>query len=150
MRIGIDLGGTKIELVVLDKKDSIIYTQRCDTPAGSYSRTVDAIAELVVAAEVELKTGSLTVGMCSPGIESPDSGLMKNCNSTCLNGQPLRRDLSARLGREVRCPVRSCRWSSSGKKQCFCGDIGYGCWCRLGHQWTDYTRYQWYCRGVGA
>lgn len=102
MRIGIDLGGTKIELVVLDKKDSIIYTQRCDTPSASYSRTVDAIAELVVAAEVELNTGSLTVGMCTPGIESPDSGLMKNCNSTCLNGQPLRRDLSARLGREVR------------------------------------------------
>lgn len=102
MRIGVDLGGTKIELAVLDSKDEIIYKKRRDTPQGSYTQTVETIAEFVLEAEAELSTGPLQLGMCTPGIESRDSGLMKNCNSTCLNGQPLRRDISVRLERNVR------------------------------------------------
>ena len=101
LRLGIDLGGSKIELIALDQAGREILRRRIATPQGDYPGTVAAIAGLVVAAEAELKqTGS--VGVASPGAISPASGLMKNCNSTCLNGQALKSDLEAALQREVR------------------------------------------------
>ena len=100
MRIGVDLGGTKIEAAALDDAGAITARRRVATPAGSYSGTVDAIVKLVH--EVEREAGEGRVGIATPGARSLATGLMKNCNSTCLNGKPLKEDLERRLRREVR------------------------------------------------
>jgi fructokinase len=101
MRIGIDLGGTKIEVIALDGAGAVLMRHRVDTPAGDYEATLDAIAGLV--ALVETKTGRKgTVGVGSPGAISHKTGLLKNSNSAALNGRPLDRDIAARLGRPVR------------------------------------------------
>jgi fructokinase len=101
MRIGVDLGGTKIELAALDDAGTIRLRRRVATPADDYVATVEAMAAMVQAAERELAT-TCTVGIATPGALSLATGRMKNANSTCLNGQPLRQDLEARLGRAVR------------------------------------------------
>jgi fructokinase len=101
MRIGIDLGGTKIEGLVLDKGGVERERLRVPTPASSYEEDVEAIVELI--AELERKAGArCTVGVAHPGAISPATGLVKNANSTRLNGRPLKTDLERRLGREVR------------------------------------------------
>src|SRR5688500_4142954 len=100
MRIGVDLGGTKIEAVVLDDAGAERFRRRVLTPRGDYDGTLAAIAALV--SEAERAAGPCTVGIGMPGVISPATGLVKNANSTWLNGRPLREDLAARLGREVR------------------------------------------------
>lgn len=101
IRFGIDLGGTKIEVIALDPSGTPLLRRRIPTPAGDYAATLAAVAGLVEAAEDELgATGSVGVG--GPGAVSPASGLIKNANSTWLNGRPLVEDLSARLGRRIR------------------------------------------------
>ena len=101
LRIGIDLGGTKIEGVALASDGSIVARRRVPTPPGDYEATVSAITETVFHLEKEAgDQGSVGLGM--PGILSPATGLVKNANSVCLNGRPLDRDLEAALGREVR------------------------------------------------
>jgi fructokinase len=99
-RIGIDLGGSKIELIALDDCGHEVLRRRTATPQGDYQGTLAAIAGLIDWAEAQLG-GQATVGIGTPGAISPATGLMKNCNSTCLNGQPLKQDLEARLGRAV-------------------------------------------------
>ncbi|MDX2218465.1 MAG: ROK family protein [Burkholderiales bacterium] len=100
-RFGIDLGGTKIELVALDLAGNECWRQRVATPAGDYVGTLRAIETLVRAAEATLgATGS--VGIATPGAPSRKSGLIKNANSTCLNGQPLVQDLERMLARPIR------------------------------------------------
>src|SRR5512133_3801189 len=102
MRIGIDLGGTKIEGIALDAKGAVLARRRVATPRGDYDATLEAIASLVLGFEQEVgRTGTVGVGM--PGAISPATGLVKNANSTWLIGQPLDRDLAARLARPVRC-----------------------------------------------
>ena len=101
MRIGIDLGGTKIEAIVLDENGATLLRRRVPTPTGDYVGTLNAIADLIFLSERELcRTGS--VGVASPGAISTRTGLLKNSNSTVLNGRPLVRDLSQRLGRPIR------------------------------------------------
>ena len=101
LRFGIDLGGTKIELIAFDGNGHEILRRRVPTPQDDYLATVAAVAALVHQAESELgQRGSIGIG--TPGAISPASGLMKNCNSTCLNGQPLQEDLERALNREVR------------------------------------------------
>ena len=100
-RIGIDLGGTKIELAALDEGGAIVLRRRVATPVGDYAATIEAVGALLEAAEAELGTHG-TVGVATPGALSLATGRIKNANSTCLNGQPLREDLERRLGREVR------------------------------------------------
>ena len=101
MRIGIDLGGTKIEAVALDDAGSELAKQRVATPRGNYLGTLDAIVELV--STLEQQTGqSGTVGVGMPGSFSTVTGVVRNANSTWLIGQPFDHDLQARLGREVR------------------------------------------------
>jgi fructokinase len=101
MRIGIDLGGTKIEGLVLDKGGVERERLRVPTPASSYAEDVEAIVDLI--AGLERKVGArCTVGVAHPGAISPATGLIKNANSTRLNGRPLKADLERRLGREVR------------------------------------------------
>src|SRR5574343_1765714 len=101
MRLGIDVGGTKIEIIALADDGRELLRQRIATPQGDYMATVMAIAGLGEAAEVHLGRRG-TVGIGIPGAESLASGLIKNANSTCLIGKPLRRDLQALLQREVR------------------------------------------------
>jgi fructokinase len=100
MRIGIDLGGTKIEIIALDAAGRTLLRRRIPTPAGDYAATVAAIAALVESAERELGSRA-TVGVGTPGAVSRRTGLMKNSNSTALNGRPLHRDLAERLGRPI-------------------------------------------------
>lgn len=101
LRFGVDLGGTKIELIALDSSGQEILRRRVPTPQNDYLATVAAVAALVHAAEFELdRQGSIGIG--TPGAISPATGLMKNCNSTCLNGRPLQEDLERALNRTVR------------------------------------------------
>ncbi len=100
MRIGIDLGGTKIEAVVLDGLGAERFRKRVRSPRGDYAGTIEAVAQLV--ADAEEAAGPATVGIGIPGAISPATGLIKNANSTWLNGRPLSEDLQARLGRPVR------------------------------------------------
>jgi fructokinase len=101
MRIGIDLGGTKIEALAIDDRGVELARHRVDTPRDDYDATVQAIVGLVRRLEEETgKTG--TVGAGIPGTVSRITGLVKNANSTWLNGRPFHKDLIAALGREVR------------------------------------------------
>lgn len=101
LRIGVDLGGSKIEIVALGPRGRELLRRRIATPQGNYLATVMAVAGLVEAAEAELGARA-TVGIGIPGSESRPTGLIRNANSTCLNGKPLRRDLQALLQREIR------------------------------------------------
>lgn len=101
MRIGVDLGGTKIEGVVLDSAGTIVLRERVPTPAGDAAAVVAAVVGLVRRLE-EVAGTTATVGIGTPGSLSPRTGLLRNSNTTCLNGRPLDRELSAALGREVR------------------------------------------------
>ncbi len=122
MRIGIDLGGTKIECIALADDGSVLFRKRVPTPRGDYEGTLKAIAALVGEAETGsakyAPTGNsfamdaasfpvepastATVGIGTPGAISPATGLVKNANSTWLNGRPMARDLEALLGRPLR------------------------------------------------
>jgi fructokinase len=101
LSFGIDLGGTKIELIALDAGGQERLRRRVPTPQNDYAATVAAIAALVHGAETELNQRG-TVGVGTPGATSPASGRMKNANSTCLNGQPLQQDIERALDRPVR------------------------------------------------
>jgi len=101
LRIGVDLGGTKIEIIALDQVGLVLCRERIPTPVGDYTATVQAITDLVNAVETRLGARG-SVGVGCPGALSPASDLMKNANSTCLIGQPLNRDLSKALARPIR------------------------------------------------
>jgi fructokinase len=101
LRIGVDVGGSKIEVAVLDGRGEICYRKRAGTPAGDYTATVEAIGSAVEAAERE-SGARCSVGVATPGALSLETGLMKNANSTWLNRRPFRQDLEARLRREIR------------------------------------------------
>jgi fructokinase len=100
LAIGIDLGGTKVEIVVIDEGGAELIRRRRPTPRDDYDGTLGAIAGLVDEAERELGRRA-TVGVSHPGAVSPATGLMKNANSTWLNGRAFDRDLSAKLARPV-------------------------------------------------
>lgn len=100
-QIGIDLGGTKIEAAAVDAIGSVRARRRRATPAGDYDATIATIAALVHGIEGEIG-GTAPVGIAMPGAISPATGLVKNANSTCLNGRPMQRDIEAALGRPVR------------------------------------------------
>jgi fructokinase len=101
IRLGIDLGGSKIEIIALNPEGNVLLRQRCPTPQGNYQATLDALYQLVTDAETQLGVSG-SVGIGTPGSISPSSGLLQNSNSTCLNGQPLRQDLERRLQRPIR------------------------------------------------
>lgn len=100
MHLGIDLGGTKIEIVVLDESNQIQYKKRIDSPRGSYQQTVSALTHLIEEAENDLGY-ACTVGIGIPGSISPTTGLIQNANSTWLIGEPLKQDLEQRLNRPI-------------------------------------------------
>jgi fructokinase len=101
-RIGIDLGGTKIEGVALAADGRVAARRRVPTPRDDYDATLGAIVALVDGLECQVGTRKLSVGVGMPGAISPATGLVKNANSTWLNGRQLDEDLAARLGRPVR------------------------------------------------
>ena len=101
LRLGVDLGGTKIELLALDGLGKELFRKRVPTPQGDYAATVQVAKSLVLEAEKELKTKG-TVGVGIPGSPSRVTGLIKNANSTCLIGHDLKGDLEKALEREVR------------------------------------------------
>ncbi len=101
LRLGVDLGGTKIEGAVLDRAGVVVARQRIASPRNSYDGTIDAVAGLV--SDLETQCGAIcSVGVGLPGSLSPTTGLVQNANSTWLNGRPFDRDLMARLSRPVR------------------------------------------------
>ncbi|CRH32825.1 Fructokinase [Pantoea ananatis] len=101
MRIGIDLGGTKTEVIALSGEGKELFRHRISTPRDDYRATVQAIVDLVRLAEE--KTGQTgTVGLGIPGTISPYTQRVKNANSTWLNGQPLDKDLAQALNRDIR------------------------------------------------
>lgn len=101
LRLGIDLGGTKIEIIALDASGAELYRHRIATPQGDYRGTLQAIARLVHDAEHAVGARG-SVGIGTPGAISRASGRLKNSNSICLNDQPLLQDLQQRLDRDIR------------------------------------------------
>ena len=99
MRIGVDLGGTKIEGIVLTDEGEVTEKLRVDTPAQNYSETVKAVCDVIKKLQT---TNQFPVGIGTPGALSLPDGLMKNSNSVCLNGQPLKKDIESSLGYEIR------------------------------------------------
>ena len=100
IRFGIDLGGTKIEIIALAQDGRELLRRRVATPKENYGEILDAVAGLVRDAEADLGDRG-TVGIGTPGSISRATGLLRGSNSVCLNGQPIKADLEALLGREV-------------------------------------------------
>lgn len=134
MRIGIDLGGTKIEVIALDDHGSTLFRKRIPTPRGDYDATLKAIVSLVEDAETATgQSGSVGIGI--PGTLSPVTGKVKNANSTWLNGQPFDADLSKLLKREVKMAndanclavSEAVDGAGAGAKVVFAVIIGTGC-----------------------
>src|SRR5882757_2230296 len=101
MRIGVDIGGSKIEVAALDWDGSIRLRRRQSTPAGNYEATIATVKTLIEGIESELGCRA-SIGVAIPGTLSSATGLVKNANSTCLIGRPFDRDLTAALGRPLR------------------------------------------------
>ena len=134
IRIGVDLGGTKIEFVALDPYGKELHRHRIATPRFDYVGTVRAVAEAVAGIEKRLERCA-TVGIGIPGTISRKTGLVKNANSTWLNGKPFDTDLSRALGREVRCAndanclavSEATDGAGAGKHIVFAVILGTGC-----------------------
>ncbi len=134
MRIGIDLGGTKIEALAIDRSGAELLRYRVATPRDDYAGTIAAMVGLVRRIESELGAVA-TVGAGIPGSVSHRTGLIKNANSTWLNGQPLLRDLAAAMGREVRVAndanclavSEATDGAAAGKRVVFAVILGTGC-----------------------
>lgn len=134
MRIGIDVGGTKIEFIALDSDGAELHRHRVPTPRNDYQGTVRALAEGVRQIEAKLARKG-TVGLGIPGTISGITGLVKNANSTWLNGKPLDQDLGSALGRPVRCAndanclavSEATDGAGAGKHLVFAVILGTGC-----------------------
>jgi fructokinase len=100
IRVGVDLGGTKIEVIALDHAGAELLRRRIATPRNDYDAILGAIAALVGNVERELDTPA-SVGVGMPGSLSRATGLLRGANTQCLNGKPIAHDLASRLGREV-------------------------------------------------
>ena len=134
IRIGVDLGGTKIEFVALERDGTELHRHRIATPRFDYEATVRAVAEAVAGIEKKIERNA-TVGMGIPGTISTKTGLVKNANSTWLNGKQFDKDLSRALGREVRCAndanclavSEATDGAGAGKHVVFAVILGTGC-----------------------
>jgi fructokinase len=100
-QIGVDLGGTKTEIIALSDGGTAVFRQRCVTPAQDYGEILDAIALLVQQAEQAVGPVD-RVGVATPGSNSPATGLLRNSNTLVLNGKPFQQDLARRLQKQVR------------------------------------------------
>jgi len=104
VRIGIDLGGTKIEIIALGEKGEVRCRERLPTPQGDYEKTLMSIVTLIENAETSLNVSrsEVSIGLAVPGAISNKTGRLKNSNSVCLNNQPLQQDLQRLLGKDIR------------------------------------------------
>ncbi len=100
-RVGVDLGGTKIEAIALDAAGQLVWRERIATPKTSANEIYDAIASLVLRGEADIGATS-SVGIGTPGSLSPKTGLLRGSNTVLLNGQPIKQAIEARLKREIR------------------------------------------------
>lgn len=100
MHLGIDLGGTKVEIIALDSSNQAQYKKRITSPRNSYQKTVNTLVQLVEEAENEIGQ-DCSVGIGIPGSISPSTGLIQNANSTWLIGHPLKHDLESHLNRKI-------------------------------------------------
>lgn len=96
-RLGIDLGGTKIEAILLDDSLNVIHRKRIPTPQNDYHGILTSIIDLVN----EFKTKNQSIGICTPGAISKKSGMIKNSNTQCLIGKPLKEDLEKALHQNI-------------------------------------------------
>ncbi|NCA82924.1 MAG: fructokinase [Opitutae bacterium] len=134
MRLGIDLGGTKTEIIALDEGGTGIYRKRVDTDPGRYEAIIATLAGLVAEAESALGRRG-TVGVGIPGAISAKTGLVKNANTNALNGHPLDQDLGRALHREVRCMndanclalSEAVDGAGAGRRVVFAAILGTGC-----------------------
>jgi fructokinase len=103
LRIGIDLGGTKTEVIALDAEGHALLRRRAPTPVNDYDAILDGVVRLVREAEdaCGVPRGSARVGIGTPGSLSPSTGLLRGSNSVCLNGMPVKQDLETRLARPI-------------------------------------------------
>jgi fructokinase len=133
MRLGVDLGGSKIEIIALGDDGDVLLRERVATPQGDYMATVMAVAGLVEAAE-QKSAPAARVGVGIPGAESRASGLIKNANSTCLIGSRCKRDLAGaaaarsapRQRRQLLRPVGSVDGAGAGLQTVFGVILGTG------------------------
>lgn len=134
LRLGIDLGGTKIEGRVLAADGAEIARRRILAPQGDYESSVRALTDIITSLEADVG-GTATVGIAMPGSLSPSTGLVRNANSVWLNGKPLRQDLEAALGRPVRMAndancfalSEATDGAAAGAKSVFGVIVGTGC-----------------------
>jgi len=101
IRLGIDLGGTKIEVLVISDDGKELFRGRVATPKDSYQKILDVITALIKSAEESVRQ-ECSIGICTPGSLSPATALLRNSNTSCLNGQPFKQDLEQSLCREIR------------------------------------------------
>ncbi|WP_171751490.1 ROK family protein [Vibrio sp. 99-8-1] len=135
MRIGLDIGGTKIELVVLSEQGELLHQQRTPTPTNDYRTFLDAIINLIKNAESQVGTVS-TIGVGCPGAISPDTGVIKNANCQVLNGHDLAADLHnyfnlpVKIANDADCLALSefkDGAAKSASSSCFAAILGTGC-----------------------
>ena len=98
-KLGIDLGGTKTEGILLDKNLSVLERKRVATPRNDYVEIINTISNLVL--EISSNISDYSIGVCTPGAISKQTGLIKNSNTQCLIGKSLRKDLENRLGKKI-------------------------------------------------
>jgi fructokinase len=99
-KMGIDLGGTKTEILLLSENGAEILRERQPTPSNDYESILNHLKKFVEAVETKAKLRASSIGIGMPGAVSPATGLVKNANTTCLNGKPFQQDLERRLGRK--------------------------------------------------
>ena len=98
-KLGIDLGGTKIESILLDENLTVLKRKRILTPQNDYHKIIDMISSLVL--DISENISDFSLGICTPGIISTQTGLIKNSNTQCLIGKPLKEDLEKNLGKKI-------------------------------------------------
>ena len=136
MRLGVDLGGTKIEAAAIDEHSRVVARQRAPTPRDDYAAIVDTVATLVESvAEPAGCANDQPVGLCTPGSLSPASGLVRNSNTVVMNGRAFPSDIATRLRRPVRTAndadclalSESVDGAAAGARSVFGAILGTGC-----------------------
>ena len=102
-KIGVDLGGTKTEAVLLDENLKVLERKRISTPQNDYQEIVNTISSLVL--DISKNISDFSVGVCTPGTISKQTGLIKNSNTQCLIGRSLKEDLEKNLGKKTALPM---------------------------------------------
>jgi len=98
-KIGVDLGGTKTEAVLLDENQNLLEKKRVSTPKNNYQEIINTISSLVL--DISVNISDFSVGICTPGAISKQTGLIKNSNTQCLIGKSLKEDLENKLGKKI-------------------------------------------------